>query len=194
MYGAAKTGGQFQSGLPVRFAAILPGWTITGANAMHAVEVSPGDFAPMLWSDDGSEQNRNKLTLTAGVGANDAGVNYTVTFDMSAAVYQNGSQATLDGDLLRIQVLNPVDALVAAFSVSPGAWTGTMSFTSATFSYLGDGSGVVRFEISTATGLAGRFAGSVDNFVVAVPEASTAVLMAAGAGLLVLLRLRRKSR
>ena len=189
--GGTVTGTQFQTSNLVRFGAVLPGWTASGVSAIHAGDLGgSGDLVPMFWQSD-SVGTQNMITLNTGVAANAAGVTYSVFFEIAPAVYQNGSQATAAVDQLRFRVLNPANSAVALFDVAPGAWAGSMTFTPSGFTYTGDGSGNVRFEISTATSGTGRFGGAVNNFsVTAVPEPST--VAALGLGLVIVAFWRRR--
>jgi len=167
-YSGIRNGTQFQSGLNVACNGNVAGWTRTGTNAMHAVdratpagESNPPDWAIMIWQD-------NWITSRA-FAANAAGHAYRVNFEASAAVYAgtNPDQATQVGDALLIEVLRADNSVLAKHTQAPGAWTGKMAFTAASFSYTGDGSGNVRLRIGPAGPLtSGRFQGAIDNLIV----------------------------
>jgi len=94
-------------------------------------------------------------------------VAYRVNFEVSAAVYAGSSQATQAGDALLIEVLRADNSVLASTTNAPGAWTGKMTFTPASFHYKGDGSGDVRLRIGPAgTMNSGRFHGAIDNIMV----------------------------
>lgn len=190
--GGNQNGTQFeQPANLVRFVAVLSGWTAGGDSAIHAVDLGgTGDLAPMFWTGS-SPGTQNSITLNTGVAANAAGISYTVAFEIAPAVYQEGSQATATGDLLRFVVLNPANTVVGLFDVGPSAWAGSVAFAPSGFSYLGDGSGDVRFQITTPTAGNGRFGGAVNNFsVTAAPEPST--VAALGLGLVAVAFWRRR--
>ena len=108
----------------------------------------------------------NVITSKA-FAANVAGHAYRVNFEVSAAVYNGSSQATQAGDALLIEVLRADNSVLASTTKAPGAWTGKMTFTPASFQYKGDGSGNVRLRIGPAKTMnSGRFHGAIDNFMV----------------------------
>ena len=156
---------QYQTGLPIGHSGSLPGWSKSGAGTIHAVQRSVGNWAPMFYSGSDASQV-NVLTLSTGIAANTAGVTYTVSFEDAPATYSEGSQATTAGDKLRIRVLNPSNGLVASYDVEPGAWSNPPTWKSDSFTYVGDGSGDVRFELAAADPGTGRFSGAIDNLVV----------------------------
>ena len=163
-----QNGTQFQSGLNVACNGNVAGWTHAGTSTMHAVDranragqSNPPDWAVMIWQD-------NVITSRA-FAANAAGHAYRVNFETSAAVYAatNPDQATKNGDALLIEVLRPDNSVLAKHTCSPGAWTGKMAFTAASFPYSGDGSGNVRLRIGPVGPLtSGRFQGAIDNLTV----------------------------
>ena len=68
------------TGFALSYAGTLPGWTASGYHAVHAVNLGANDYAPMFFSD-------NAITLSSGIGANTAGVRYSVSFDTHPTVY-----------------------------------------------------------------------------------------------------------
>lgn len=182
--GGNFNGGQYQSDLVVAYGGNEAGWTHTGGNAIHAVDLAnvygsssnPSNFAAMIWQD-------NTLTLNSGIaGSNVLGQTYQVDFQASAAVYQASSQATSATDGLMIEILRGNNSILDSFTYLPGAWTGNMAFSSAEFSYTGDGiDGNVRIEIAAADPNSGHFAGAIDNLSVStVPEPASIVLISIG--------------
>ena len=159
---------QYQSGLKVAHSGTVAGWTHAGTGATHAVDranpagqSNPSDWAIMIFED-------NVITSKA-VAANVAGHTYGVNFEVGAAVYAatNPDQATQAGDALLIEVLRGDNSVLASTTKAPGAWTGKMTFTPASFEYKGDGSGNVRLRIGPAgTMNSGRFHGAIDNIMV----------------------------
>ena len=133
---------------------------------LHAVDranpggqSNPSDWAIMIFED-------NVITSKA-VAANVAGHAYRVNFEAGAAVYNGSSQATQTGDALLIEVLRRDNSVLASTTNAPGAWTGKMTFTPASFQYKGDGSGDIRLRVGPAgTMNSGRFHGAIDNIMV----------------------------
>jgi hypothetical protein len=122
-------------------------------------EVTPSDWGILIFED-------NVITSKA-IGANVAGQTYRVNFELSAAVYADASQATQAGDALLIEVLRADNSVLASTTKAPGAWTGKMTFTPASFEFKGDGSGDLRLRIGSAgAGKSGRFHGAIDNITV----------------------------
>jgi hypothetical protein len=158
-------GGQFESELPVVFAAEVPGWEHEGGNAIHAVDTAnvfpdldnPRDFAVMIWQD-------NVITQVDPIpGSNVAGIDYLVAFSASPAVYQAGSQQTSEDDGLLIEILRDDDTLLTEFTHEPGAWEGDIVLAPGGFNYTGDGSGDIRIRIGPSAFGSGRFGGAIDN-------------------------------
>ena len=90
-----------------------------------------------------------------------------IALNVRATVYAGSSQATQAGDALLIEVLRADNSVLAGTTNAPGAWTGKMTFTPASFQYKGDGSGDVRLRIGPAgTMNSGRFHGAIDNIMV----------------------------
>ena len=181
-FGGIYNGGQYQSGLVVAYNGNVAGWSKTGGHAVHVVDhanftntSNPADYAVMIWEDT--------LTLVDPIfGANDAGQTYLLAFDLSAGVYQYGPQQTGATESVRIDVLRADGSLLASSLHAPGAWTGTMAFSSAGFTYTGDGTGDVRLRIGPSAGNQ-RFDGAIDNLALSalsVPEASTVSILALG--------------
>jgi hypothetical protein len=57
--------------------------------------------------------------------------------------------------------------VLASTTKAPGAWTGKMTFTPASFEFKGDGSGDLRLRIGPAgAGKSGRFHGAIDTIIV----------------------------
>jgi len=157
---------QYQSSLKVACNGNVAGWTHAGTSVMHAVDranpagqSNPSDWAVMIWQD-------NVITSHA-FDANAAGHAYCVNFEAGAAVYADASQATKAGDALLVEVLRKDNSVLASHTHAPGAWTGKMAFTAASFQYTGDGSGNVRLRIGPSGPMdSGRFQGAIDNVIV----------------------------
>ena len=168
---------QAQSGLPVKHGYdAMPGWTRLGARMpAHFVERFPGDWALMVVA---RQANENVFTQDKGFPANDSGHAYTIAFDVGPAVYQALSQATAAEHQLAVELLRTDTTVLKKHLVKSGKWGGQTVFTNHTFSYVGDGSGPLRFRISPLyTGSATRFYGAIDNLQVfrSKTEAESAV-------------------
>ena len=89
-FDAIKGGGngsQYQTGLPLKHSAELPGWTKAGLNCIHAVQRTRGNWALQLV---GAEGRDNVLTLDASFAANVKGKTYAVSFDVGPSVWAGG--------------------------------------------------------------------------------------------------------
>jgi len=165
-YSGTQNTNQYQSGLKVAYGGNVTGWTKSGFNAIHAVDLAntagqsnPSDWAVMIWQDN--------IITSGAMAANVSGQTYRVDFKTSAAVYAQASEATQAGDALLIQVLRSNSTVLASRTNWPGAWTGNMVFAADGFQYTGDGSGNVRLRIGPAGSLpTGRFQGAIDNIIV----------------------------
>lgn len=157
---------QADTALSVAHDGKVSGWAHSGSGTMHAVdrsfkggEVTPSDWAIMIFEDN--------VITSAEIDANEAGKSYDVSFQASPAVYAQTPQATQSGDALLIEVLRKDGTVLKKFEHTPGAWTGRLTFTSASFEYKGDGSGALRLRIGPATIMnSGRFHGAIDNIIV----------------------------
>jgi hypothetical protein len=156
---------------------------------MHAVDLGSSDWAIMFWQD-------NVITQSVGIGANDSGISYELTFDYGTSDYAGG-QGTGAGDGLLVEVLRGDNSVLASNTFTPGAWgAGNYNLDgglTGTLPYVGDGTGVVRLRIGPDGGTfnQGRFAGEIDNISVdAVPEPTTTALLGLG-GLALILRRRK---
>ena len=183
-------GGQYQSGLSVAYGGTFSGWSRTGGNAAHVVDLdnsSNSNFAVMLWRTD-------VVTLNSAIaGSNVLGQKYALDFSASAAVYQGGSQQTSSTDEIRVSLLNSNGSVFQSFTYAPDAWTGTMAFKQAHFEYTGNGTGDLKIQLSSAQQDVYHFAGAVDNLTVAaVPEPETYAMLLAGLGIMGAVARRKK--
>lgn len=178
IYNAQVSTPQYQTGNQLVYGASMIDWTHSGFNAIHALRWSPTNYAVMIYGD-------NQQTMNSGFAANDAGVTYYVALDIGATVYTAPAQATAAGDAVRINLLNPSSQVIATQDFAPGAWNGVQTFTRMAFSYVGDGSGDVRLQITNASPANPRFAGAVDNIAfwdtnpIPVPAPGACALLAA---------------
>ena len=184
---------EIDTGLALSAFGDIAGWTKGGVNAVHAVDLGGGNYAAMLYMN-------NSLTLNTGFAANTAGLQYRVTLDAAPTLYSGLNEATMASDGLVISLIRGDSSVLASQAIQPGAWQGGLNgqaLSSYSFNYAGDGSGNLRFEISTVNSAVGRFGGAIDNLSVsAIPEPATLglVLLAMGAVFATLSRARRKAR
>ncbi len=176
------------TGFRQAFGGNVPGWTSAGGNAVHAVDLSGGAFAPgdnvgiMLIAD-------NTLLLTTGLAANSASALYQVTFNYGTADY-HGTSATTAANSIRFKVLDATSTILSTGLYTPGLWdeTSNINFSAGnigTLQYTGNGNGGVRFMIQSGGGPDGNFYGAIDNLSVNdVPEPSSIALLAGGLGCL----------
>ena len=166
---------QAQTGLPVKHGYdAMPGWTRFGPKMpAHFVEHSEGDWALMVVAN---KANQNVFTQNKGGVANDKGHTYAVAFDVGPAVYQALSQATAAADQIAVELLRADTTVLKKHLVKPGKWEGKTLFANHMFSYVGDGSGPLRFRISPVYTSGTRFYGAIDNLQVfgSKTEAATA--------------------
>jgi hypothetical protein len=177
-YSPGATGSQYQTGLTVGAFGNLPGWTASGANAVHAVELDPGNWAVMIWDNGGP--GGNMITLQSPIAANTAGADYTVAFDGGPAVWADPSQQTMADDFINFTVLDALNNVVDSYDYTPGAWNGLETLSPASFTYAGDGVGGATIRVSFGQ-FDDQFSGALDNLTVSdVPEPATWALMLAG--------------
>jgi len=143
----------------------LHGWTVAGANAIHAVNLNGvSQYAAMIW-DGGTE---NQITST-GIVANASNVAYKVSFMSGPAVYANCAQATPADHGLLISVLRTDGSTLAAYTNLVGAWAQSETLTNGSFTYVGDGSGPIQIQITGLPGTSGDgfFSGAINDVGVA---------------------------
>lgn len=179
--GASISTAQSDTGNRLVYNATYGSFDRSGFNAIHAIQLSgvthggAGDYAVMIYGD-------NVVTQKTGFAANSAGTTYYVSFDIGPTVYGSLSQATQAGDTFRINLLRSDNSLLTSRDITPGAWAGVQTFNRDYFSYVGDGTGVVRLQLQSGNTLT-RFAGAVDNMSfwdsvpTAIPEPSSGALL-----------------
>lgn len=183
---------QYQTGHQLVYGASITNWAVSGFNAAHGMELSPGNWAVMIFGD-------NRMTQQAGFAANAAGTTYYMSYEVGPTVYSNPFQQTQATDALEVQVLRGDGSVLASQTVAPGAWSGTQAFRQQYLSYVGDGSGDVRMAVFSATPGSGHFAGAIADMslwdsapVANLPEPATASLLGLAAlGLLAASRRRQ---
>ena len=150
----------------------LAGWSNEGAGTIHAVDThniwtggvvstNPPNWGVMIWQD-------NVITQTTGtLGSNESGVGYRINFLAAGAVYQQAGQVndgTTDG--LRIEVLRASDdAVLHTFDhiTAPPVGLGDLGLLPVNFTYTGDGSGDILFQVGPVNAGQGRFQGTIDD-------------------------------
>jgi hypothetical protein len=110
---------------------------------------------------------KDNIITSPEIALNAVGTIYQITFEAGPAVYQNQSEATLNGDALLVEVLRIDGSVLEKFQHLPGAWRGKLDLSPVRFNYAGDGSGPVRLRIGPAGGKAdARFKGAITNLVI----------------------------
>jgi len=182
---------QIDTGLQISFGGLLPGWTASGDGAIHAVNQDGlGNYAIMIF--DGNP-NPNVVTMASGIAANTAGLQYQVAFEAGPAAYAHTFEETTAAQILEINVLRGDNSVLYQWQQHMGAWPQALTFSPYSFDYVGDGSGPVRLQITTATPGDVIFSGALDNLSLAqVPEPTTFAL--AGLGSMALLVFRRRNK
>jgi hypothetical protein len=175
----------------------LAGWTKGWANQIHWVEypASSGNRAPALFQGADLASN-DSLTLNVGIaGSNTLGQTYDVDY-LATHTALNG-QPSVIGDGLRIEVRRGDNSVLASQDyVTTVNYVNAMAFAPQSFSYVGDGTGDIRFFVrGLILGSTNRFGASIDNLELSteapisnVPEPSTyalGLIGLAGLGLLV---------
>jgi len=163
-YSGTQNNTQYQTGLPVAYGGNITGWSKSGLNAVHAVNLGGGNWAIMFYQD-------NAITLSSGIAANNSGAVYKVEFDYGTAVYAQSSQATATNDALIVDILRTNGTVLASGTNAPGAWSYTNNVNlsaglQGTLQYTGDGSGNVQLRVKCLNPTADRFNGAIDNLVV----------------------------
>ena len=160
------TGAQAHTGLTVGYFSSVTGWTSSGLNAMRSVNRVLGagtNIAAAIPYD-------NQIIQSTGIAANTSGVTYTMFFEVGPSVWSTASEATNATDGLVVSLVRADNTVLASTTQLAGAWNATASaqsaMTSRTFSYVGDGSGVVRIKVTAVNPTAARFGGAIDNIVV----------------------------
>ncbi len=182
--GGNFNGGQHDTNLTLAHTGSLPGWAKVGSGAVHAIDHAntgagvggatgnPSNYAPMMWASAA-----NIITMSSSIaGSNSLGESYEVSFLASPTVYQQDGQKTGATDGLLIEVLRADNSVLASLDHLPGAWDDTSSafdLQSASFSFVGDGSGDIKFRIgpNAAAVANSHFGGAIDNLSLStVPE------------------------
>jgi len=159
-------GSQAHTGLTVGYFSSVTGWTSSGLNAMRSVNRVLGagtNIAAAIPYD-------NQIIQSSGIAANASGVTYTMFFEVGPSVWSTASEATNATDGLVVSLVRADNTVLASSTQLAGAWNATASaqsaMTSRSFSYVGDGSGVVRIKVTAINPTAPRFGGAIDNIIV----------------------------
>ncbi len=166
------------------------------ANQHNAI-TAPREFAAMIWQGHSLTQN------SAIAGSNSSGMQYDLSFLMSAAVYAGAGQESTADSGMWIDILRNDSSVLKSEFFKPGAWTGTMAFSNANLQYIGDGSGDIRLSVRYSA-QNNRFSGAVDNLSLCsggcgqtgatnVPEPSTLAIFALGVMGLAARRFKKKA-
>jgi len=160
------TGAQAHTGLTVGYFSSVSGWTSSGLNAMRSVNRVLGagtNIAAAIPYD-------NQIIQSTGIAANTSGVTYTMFFEVGPSVWSTASEATNATDGLVVSLVRANNSVLASSPQLAGAWNATASaqsaMTSRAFSYVGDGSGLVRIKVTAINPTAPRFGGAIDNIIV----------------------------
>ena len=175
-----NVGVQANTGLSLGAWDVLTGWSAGGTNAIHDVDLDATagkNIAVSFYND-------NYIILNTGFAANTAGRTYTVSFDSGPSVWQEPTQASNATDGLIVDVMRENGTILYSSLHISGAWNGTataQTLSSRQFSYVGDGTGVIRLKVSNIYRESGRFGGAIDNIrVEQVPTDCDPVLTTSG--------------
>lgn len=196
-FASSNLGTQDATGLVVGNQGAVPGWDGLGAGGIHGVDhTGAGDWALQLYNgftSGGSTVGQQFLTSASGIAANDFGETYTVTFDLSATIYEHFSQGTSNASGVVVQILRANTTELYSTTFSPGAWSGAQVFASQSFQYVGDGSGSINLQFHSLNDGNNLISGVVDSIEIntsAVPLPATAWLF--GSALIGLAGIKRK--
>ncbi|MCA9107774.1 MAG: DUF1553 domain-containing protein, partial [Planctomycetales bacterium] len=99
---------------------------------------------------------------------NERDADYIVRCSLAPTVYAAPSQQTIDDDGLRLELIRDDGTTLWSTDLRPGAWSNDPAdqrFRTFTTDYLGDGSGPVRWRVSSLLH-EGRFGGAIDSLTV----------------------------
>ena len=161
--GAQQTGNQCTTNKPVYGTAALPAWTVSGGiHPIHGINMNgASDYAVQF-------HDANTMIMNTGVAANTTGTTYTVGFRGGPTTWADCGQGTAAGEVVRFEVVRANGTTLATFDYVPGAWNNAQTLTPTSFSYAGDGSGLVRLRITDVTPNS-KFAGAVDDLAIYGP-------------------------
>lgn len=126
------------------------------------------ELTPLVLSIPGAS-SANVLTQKKGIAANAAGQRYEVSFNAAPTVWGGVTQANAAEDGLQVDLLRSDGSVVAGLRHNPGAWSragDAQKMKPIKFTYTGDGTGFVRFRITSATPGSGHFGGALDDLAI----------------------------
>jgi len=168
--GGASTS-QAQTQLAMRYQATSSIWIAAGINSHHVLVRDAANKALMIFGF-----STHSATLTTGIPANATGERFEVAFDVSPTVGNNLDQATSTADRLVVRAVDESGAILGQLSVAPGAWGGSNNFSKYSFTYIGNGTGLVKIVISSSV-VTQKFAGAIDNLsIISKPDIVSAAL------------------
>jgi len=163
-YNGNQNATQLDTGLLVSYGGLLPLWTASGDGAIHAVNQNGlTNYAVMIF--DGNP-NPNIVTMSNGIAANDAGEVYQVAFVAGPAAYAHTNEAATTNQILEINVLRGDNSVLYQWQQRLGTWPHALVLNPYSFNYVGDGSGPIRLQMTTATPGDVHFSGAIDNLTV----------------------------
>ena len=158
----------------------LAGWTRAGDGTIHCVDRTGGNDWAVMFYGGNTVAGRNIITSSAVAAANTLNKTYRVTFDLSAANYQQAVQrnnGTTDG--VTVTVLDSSAGTIMTQTFVPGSFAslasaGSLPFTTVSFDYVGTGvgAGAASFKFTATNPGADRFGGSIDNLSVSASSLS----------------------
>ena len=175
------TGGsaQIDTGLECAYGGGVGGWDVFGTNTMHAVDLANlvGESNPSNWAimiHSGTAAHHVNLITRGGLNANTSGESYEVNFDYGTGAWAGG-QETGAADGLLVEVLRTDNTVLASGIFMPGVWgAGNYNLDAGlqgTLTYVGDGTGNVRLQISPSNPHNNHWSGTIDNIEILGPPA-----------------------
>ena len=128
-----------------------------------------GQLVNSIWERNGfTETATNQITLKEPTPANQAGVQYHVSLKIAPTVWATAAQATGARDGLSLRVVRQNGSLLASHYMKPGVWKNEQAgtFIDKTFTYRGDGTGRLTFQISAFPIHTNRFGACLDSITV----------------------------
>lgn len=143
----------------MRYQATSSIWIGTGQNAHHVLVRDAVNKALMIFGF-----STHSATLTTGIPANATGERFEVAFDVSPTVGSDPAQATSAADRLVVRAIDGFGVILGQLSVAPGVWGGSNNFSKYSFTYIGNGTGLVKIVITSGV-VTEKFAGDRKSVV-----------------------------